>query len=78
MAKFSRATLNILDLHPTVFMHALSVGLRPRKFLNTLYVKPPKDMDQLRARATRYMNIEENVDAYKKAMKASTTTTFPS
>jgi len=36
-------------------MHALLVGLHLRKFLDTLYVEPPKDMDQLRVRAARYM-----------------------
>jgi len=47
------------------------------KFLYTLYAKPPEDMDQLQARAAKYMSIEENANARKKAVKASTTAVFP-
>jgi len=72
MARFIRATLNIPDLHPTVSMHTLLVGLRPGKFLDTLYAKLPKAMDQLRARAARYMSIEENAGVRIRAMKAPT------
>lgn len=75
---FSWAILNIPNLHPTVSMHALLVGLRRGKFLDTLYVEPPNDMDQLRARAARYMSIKENVEALRKMMKVPTTTTFTS
>ena len=62
MAQFSWTTLNIPNLHPVVSMHALLMGLRPGKFLDILYVKPPEDMNQLRARAAKYIGIEENAD----------------
>jgi len=63
VARFARATLNIPNLHPVVSMHALLVGLRLEKFLDTLYVELPEDMNQLQAKAAKYMSIEENVDA---------------
>ncbi|XP_068476509.1 uncharacterized protein [Phaseolus vulgaris] len=34
MVRFARATLNIPDLHPTMSVHALLVGLRPGKKKN--------------------------------------------
>jgi len=76
MARFAQATLNIPNLHLAVSMHALLVGLCPGKFLDTLYAEPPEDMDQWRARAANYMNIEENTDARRKSMKTPTMTTF--
>ncbi|KAK7342102.1 hypothetical protein VNO80_25045 [Phaseolus coccineus] len=53
-------------------MHALLVGLHSGKFLDTLYAESLEDMDQLRARTTRYMSIKENTDAQRRAMKAPT------
>jgi len=71
MARFSKATLNIPDLHPIVAMHALLVGLHLGKFLDTLYTNPPANIDELRNRAARYINIDENVDVRRKIMKTS-------
>ena len=50
MAQFSKATLNIPDLHQTVAMDALLIGLRSRKFLNILYTDLPANMDEIRSR----------------------------
>jgi len=66
MSRFTKACLNIPNLHPTVAMHAITVGLKPGLFLNTLYAEPPSNMDELRARATKYIAIEENAEASKK------------
>ena len=76
MAQVARATLNILNLHPVVSMHALLVGLRSGKFLDTLYAKLPKDMDQIWARAIRYMIIEENAEDRRRAIEAPTSAAF--
>jgi len=65
-------------MHPTMSMQALPVGLCPEKFLDTLYVEPPEDMDQLRARMARLMSVEENANTRRRAMKAPTSTTFSS
>jgi len=63
MARFAQTMLNILDLHSVVAMHILLVSVCLEKFLDTLYSVPPENMDQLRAKATRYISIEENADA---------------
>jgi len=65
LARFTKATLLIPDLHPAVTRHSLLVGLKPSAFLDSLYADPPPNMDSLRARAARYMAIEENADARK-------------
>jgi len=72
MAQFTKATLAIPNLHPTVTMHALVVGLKPSPFLDTLYADPPPNMDSLRARAARYMSIEENEEARKRKSQPHT------
>jgi len=42
------------------------MGLKPSAFLDSLYADPPPNMDSLRARAVRYMSIEENTDTRKR------------
>jgi len=66
MTRFTKATLAIHDLHPAMAMHALLVGLKPSPFLDMFYVDPPSNMDNLRDKATRYISIEENVEARKR------------
>jgi len=66
MARFTKATLLIPDLHPAVTRYALLVGLRPSEFLDSLYADPSHNMDSLRARSSRYMSIEENAEARKR------------
>ena len=78
MVRFAWATLKIPDLHLAVSMHALLVRLQLGKFLDSLYAEPLDDMDQLRAKATSYISIEENTDARRKTMKAPAMTTFTS
>ena len=69
MTGFEKATLNIPDLHPTVAMQALLIGLCSGKFLDTLYVDPSSNMDEICSRVAWYINIEESVDARRKMMK---------
>jgi len=65
MARFTRATLSIPDLHPTVARNSLLVGLKLGPFLESLYADPPPNMGSLRTRAARYMSIKENTEARK-------------
>jgi len=58
MTRFSKAMLQITNLHLTVAMHSLQVRLKPSPFLNTLYANPSENMDSLKVRAARYMSIE--------------------
>ena len=58
MAHFSKASLNIPNLHSTVAIHALLVRLCLGKFLDILYANLSIDMDELHHRADQYINIE--------------------
>ena len=42
------------------------VSLKPSPFLDSLYTDHLENMDNLRVRVTRYMSIEENVEARRK------------
>jgi len=66
MARFTKATLLIPNLHPAATRHSLLVGLKLSVFPDSLYTDLPLNMDSLRARATRYMSIKENADARKR------------
>ncbi|XP_020233070.1 uncharacterized protein LOC109813319 [Cajanus cajan] len=59
MERFGKMTLSIWDLDPAVAMHQLTTVLRSGPFVNGLCKKPPRDLDDLRQRATKYMQMEE-------------------
>ena len=59
MERFNRMTLEIKDLNPAVALHHLTTALKPGPFVNSLCKKPPVDMDDLRRRADKYMQMEE-------------------
>ena len=50
--------IQILNIHLVVVMHTLLVGFCPRIFLDTLYVDPLANKDELHNQATRYINIK--------------------
>jgi len=52
----------IPDLHPIMAMESIKDGVKPGLFLDCLYADPPLNMDELRARSTRYISIGENVE----------------
>ncbi|XP_020206188.1 uncharacterized protein LOC109791311 [Cajanus cajan] len=59
MERFRKVPLSIRDLDPSVAMHHLTMALRPGPFVNNLCKKPPRYLDDLRQRATKYMQMEE-------------------
>ncbi|XP_020223144.1 uncharacterized protein LOC109805469 [Cajanus cajan] len=58
-SRFNKATLEIRDLNPAVALHHLTTALKPGPFANNICKKPPTDMDDLRRRADKYMQMEE-------------------
>ncbi|XP_020230118.1 uncharacterized protein LOC109810918 [Cajanus cajan] len=59
MSRFNKAALEIRDLNPAVALHHLTTTLKPGPFANSICKKPPIDMDDLRRRADKYMQMEE-------------------
>ncbi|XP_020239392.1 uncharacterized protein LOC109818356 [Cajanus cajan] len=59
MDRFNKATLEIRDLNPAVALHHLTTALKPGPFVNSICKKPPSDMNDLRRRADKYMQMEE-------------------
>ncbi|XP_020227522.1 uncharacterized protein LOC109808793 [Cajanus cajan] len=59
MSRFNKAALEIRDLNLAVALHHLTTALKPGPFANNICKKPPSDMDDLRRRADKYMQMEE-------------------
>ncbi|XP_020225378.1 uncharacterized protein LOC109807268 [Cajanus cajan] len=67
MSRFNKAALEIRDLNPTVALHHLTTALKPGPFANSVCKKPPTDMDDLRRRADKYMQMEELAEFHNQA-----------
>lgn len=59
MAKFNEESLNIKNLSPDMAMHAILAALKQGLSENSLAKKPLANMEDLRARAVKYINLEE-------------------
>lgn len=57
--------MKIWDLEPVVALHAMRAGLRVGPFLDSLSKRPAFDIDYLRRRASKYINMEEAREAKK-------------
>ncbi|XP_020229898.1 uncharacterized protein LOC109810759 [Cajanus cajan] len=60
MEPFSNISVRIRNLHPEVALHAMLMALKPGSFVDSLCRDAPRDMDELRARAAGYIQMEEN------------------
>ncbi|XP_025674248.1 uncharacterized protein [Arachis hypogaea] len=65
MTRFAEATMEIPDLDPAVYLHALKTGLRPGKFWETIVVTKPKTMEEFRERVAGQIEVEELHEAQK-------------
>ncbi|XP_020216879.1 uncharacterized protein LOC109800511 [Cajanus cajan] len=59
MDRFNKISMEIGDLNPAVALDRLSTALKPGTFVNSLCKKPPLEMNDLRRRAEKYMQMEE-------------------
>ncbi|XP_020230856.1 uncharacterized protein LOC109811504 [Cajanus cajan] len=60
MERFASVLVKIRNLNPEVSLHAMLMALKPGPFVDSLCRRSPPDMDELRARATGYIQIEEH------------------
>ncbi|XP_020209660.1 uncharacterized protein LOC109794625, partial [Cajanus cajan] len=67
MDRFNKIAMEIGDLNPAVALDRLSTTLRPGPFVNSLCKKPPVDMNDLRRRAEKYMQMEELAETRNQA-----------
>ncbi|XP_020202085.1 uncharacterized protein LOC109787897 [Cajanus cajan] len=60
MERFASISIKIRNLNPEVTLHAMLMALSPRPFVDSLCRRSPLDMDELCARAARYIQMEEH------------------
>ena len=66
MDRFNKVCIGIRNLNPEIAMHHLVSVILPSRFTESLIKRPPYDMDELRTRATKFMQIEKHVDYHRK------------
>ena len=59
MERFGKISLNISNLNPEVAMHHLITALKHGPFIDSVCKKPVNNLDELRTRATKFMQMEE-------------------
>ncbi|XP_068475257.1 uncharacterized protein [Phaseolus vulgaris] len=66
MDRFSKVCMSIRNLNPEIAMHHLVSAILPGRFTESLIKRPPCNMDELRTRVTKFMQIEEHIDYHRK------------
>lgn len=65
MDRFEKTTLLIRNLSQEVVLYLMVIALRPISFTNRLCMQLVVDVDELRQRATKFMQVEERRDFLK-------------
>jgi len=72
MDRFSKVCMSIRNLNPEIAMHHLVSTILPGRFTDSLIKRPLYNMDELRTRAIKFMQIEERVDYHRKTHAENT------
>ena len=72
MDRFNKVCMGIRNLNPDIAMHHLVSTILSGWFTESPIKQPPYNMDKLRTRATKFMQIEEHVDYHKKTQVDNT------
>jgi len=59
MERFGKVALSIHNLRSKVTMHHMVTTLRPGPFVDSLCKRPATNLDELRQRSTKFMQLEE-------------------
>ncbi|XP_020210703.1 uncharacterized protein LOC109795571 [Cajanus cajan] len=62
MEHFANVSIKIRNLNPEVALHSMLMALKPRPFVDSLCRHQPASMDELRARAAGYIQMEEQAE----------------
>ncbi|XP_068486989.1 uncharacterized protein [Phaseolus vulgaris] len=68
MDRFNKVCMGIRNLNPDIAMHHLVSTILSGRFTESLIKRLPFNMDELRTRATNFMQIEEHVDYHRKTL----------
>ncbi|RDY08998.1 hypothetical protein CR513_06708, partial [Mucuna pruriens] len=60
LARFNNATVRVNDPDPKFFIKAFQKGLRASPFSDSLALKRPSSMVEIRARAEKHIEVEED------------------
>jgi len=69
--RFGKLALQIWDLNPKVTLHHMVTALRLGSFADSLCKKPVADLDELRRRATIFMQLQELQEFQNQVMTES-------
>ena len=60
--RFNKPCMGIKKINPEIALHHLVSAIRPSRFTESLIKRPPQNMEELRTRTTKFMQIEEHID----------------
>ncbi|RDX88256.1 hypothetical protein CR513_30179, partial [Mucuna pruriens] len=67
LARFNNATVRVDDPNQKFFVKAFQKGLRARLFSDALALKKPASMEEIRARAEKHVEVEEDQFEWRKS-----------